>query len=338
MDDVTLGDVGFHSRLDKLLESAIEEQEREQQSFLTVLQASRDAVDAVRSELDDVRSVVEHREQAVIDLLDGRLALAARQESIEFLQHRIELLEGEQAALKKALTVKLDGIARSLEAVEWRTQEGMAALANRVGGLESTVAAHARSVADRLEAVDHRDGDLAAATVAALREVGESIDARQQEVAESILKALDPVGRILQVVQSRLVRAASELAVSQGSLLARLAEREERLERQRDQILSDLLNEFAGIARPREQKRIATGLRQAEENRRQRRDAGRAPTRDGGLPALPPDVDGAGAPPAGIHLPGTSGPYDVSGPPDPVPVPVESDAGRHGRRGRKPSL
>jgi hypothetical protein len=28
----------------------------------------------------------------------------------------------------------------------------------------------------------------------------------------------------------------------------------------------------------------------------------------------------------------------VSGPPDPVPVPVESDAGRRGRRGRKPSL
>jgi hypothetical protein len=326
-----------------LLESAIEEQEREQQGFLTVLQASRDAVNAVRTELDGVRSVIERREQAVIDLLDGRLALAARQETIEFLQHRIELLEGEQAALKKALTVKLDGIARSLEAVEWRTQEGMAALANRVGGLESTFAEHAQSVVDRLEAVDRRDGDLAATTVAALHELAESIETRQQDVAEAILKALDPVGRIMQVVQSRLVRAASEVAVSHGSLLARLVEREERLERQRDQILSDLLNEFAGISRPREQKRIAAGLREAEENRRQRRDAGRTRKGDDGLPPPPLDAygagGGAGQPPSpGKHVSGTPGPHDASGPPDPVPVPVESDAGRRGRRGRKPSL
>jgi hypothetical protein len=343
VDDATLANAAFQSRLDKLLESAIEEQEREQQGFLTVLQASRDAVNAVRSELDGVRSVIEHREQAVIDLLDGRLALAARQDTIEFLQHRIELLEGEQAALKKALTVKLDGIARSLEAVEWRTQEGMAALANRVGGLESTFAEHARSVVDRLEAVDRRDGDLAATTVAALRELAESIETRQQDVAEAILKALDPVGRIMQVVQSRLVRAASEVAVSQGSLFARLVEREERLERQRDQILSDLLNEFAGISKPREQKRIAAGLREAEESRKQRRDAGRTAARDDGLPPPPLEAYGVGAgegqpPPPGNHVSGTSRPSDVSGPPDPVPVPVESDAGRRGRRGRKPSL
>jgi len=343
VDDATLGNAAFHSRLDRLLESAIEEQEREQQGFLTVLQASRDAVNAVRSELDGVRSVIENREQAVIDLLDGRLALAARQDTIEFLQHRIELLEGEQAALKKALTVKLDGIARSLEAVEWRTQEGMAALANRVGGLESSFTEHARSVVERLEAVDRRDGDLAATTVAALKELGESIETRQQEVAEAILKALDPVGRIMQVVQSRLVRAASELAVSQGSLFARLVEREERLEQRRDQILSDLLDEFAGIAKPREQKRIATGLREAEENRKQRRDAGRTAKRGDSLPPPPLDAYGVGAgegqsPPAANYVSRTSGPYGVSGPPDPVPVPAESDGGRRGRRGRKPSL
>ena len=147
----------------------------------------------------------------------------------------------------------------------------------------------------------------------------------------------------MQVVQSRLVRAASELAVSQGSLFARLAEREERLERQRDQILSDLLDEFAGIAKPREQKRIATGLREAEENRKQRRDAGRTAKRGDSLPPPPLDAYGVGAgegqsPPAANYVSRTSGPYGVSGPPDPVPVPVVSDAGRRGRRGRKPSL
>jgi hypothetical protein len=242
---------------------------------------------------------------------------------MEFLQHRIELLEGEQAALKKSLTVKLDAIARSLEAVEWRTQEGMAALANRVGELESSFSEHARSIVDHLEAVDRRDGDLAATTVGALKELGENMESRQQEVAEAILKALDPVGRIMQVVQSRLVRAASELAVAQGSLFARLAEREERLERQRDRILSDLLDEFAGIAKPRERNRIAAGLREADGNRKERRDAGRTRTRDDGLPPPPRDLYGAGAgerrpyPPPGNHVSGLSGPHDVSGLPAP---------------------
>src|SRR5467141_129459 len=153
---------GFRSRLDKLLESAIAEQGREQQGFMEVLQASRDALTAVRTELDGMRGVVEH---------------VARQDAMESLQHRVELLEGEQASLKKALTVKLDGIARTLEAVEWRTQEGMSALANRVGELQSSFG----------------DGDLTATTVAALKELGENIETRQQEVAEATLKALDPV-------------------------------------------------------------------------------------------------------------------------------------------------
>ena len=339
MDDANLGTPAFRSRLDRLLESAIEEQEREQQGFMTVLQASRDALDAVRSELGEVRGVIEHRDQAVIDVLDGRLALAARQDTMEFLQHRIELLEGEQAALKKALSVKLDGIARSLEAVEWRTQEGMAALASRVGELERSFTQHARSIVDHLEAVDRRDGDLAAPTVAALKELGERIETRQQEIADAILKALDPVGRIMQVVQSRLVRAASELAVAQGSLFSRLVEREERLERQRDQILSDLLDEFAGIAKPREQKRIAAGLREAEGNRKQRRDAGRT-RKHNGLPPPPLDAYGVGTGEGqlahpGSHVAAPPGPHQVSGAPAQVPVPEPTD---EGRRGRKPPL
>ncbi|MEA2589818.1 MAG: hypothetical protein QOH66_2745 [Actinomycetota bacterium] len=342
-DDANLQNPAFKARLDKLLASAIEEQEREQQGFMKVLQASRDALTSVRTELDLLRGVVEKREQAVVDLLDDRLSLAAREETMEALQHRIELLEGEQASLKKALSVKLDAIARSLEAVEWRTQEGMSALANRVGELQSSFG----------------DGDLTATTVAALKELGENIETRQQEVAEAILKALDPVGRIMQVVQSRLVRAASELAVAQGSLFARLAEREERLERQRDQILADLLDEFAGVAKPRERNRIAAGLREADDNRKQRRNAGRTRKRDDSLPPPPLDAYGVGMaggqpPPGGNYVSGPSGPHQVSapaGPHDlagPAPVreqgvqgsysPEEGDAGRRGRRGRKPPL
>lgn len=305
---------------------------------MKVLQASRDALTAVRTELDLLRSIVERREQAVVDLLDQRLATAAREETMVSLQHRIELLEGEQAGLKKALSVKLDSIARSLEAVEWRTQEGMAALASRVGDLEKSFTENAHAVLDALATIDTRDAALSATTEGALKELGESIEGRQQEVAEAILKALDPVGRIMQLVQSRLARAASELAVAQGSLFARLAEREERLEHQRDQILSDLLDEFAGITKGRDRARIGAGLREADENRRERRDAGRSKDRSLQPPASLPaygEVYGVGsvsAPPA----PATP-PPDAGGEPGAAAAPARQESGRRWRRG-KPTL
>jgi hypothetical protein len=302
---------------------------------MKVLQASRDALKAVRTELDLLRGVVENREQAVVDLLDARLALAARQDTQESLQERIEHLEAEQAGLKKALTVKLDAMARSLEAVEWRTQEGMSALANRVGELESSFTEHAQSIVDQLEVVNRRDETLTTATQAALKALGENVEARQQEVAEAILKALDPVGRIMQVVQSRLVRAASELAVAQGSLFARLAEREERLERQRDQILAELLDEFAQVAKPRERNRIGAGLREADENRRQRRDAGRNRRRDDIAPLPPQETYGVGSV-TGTPILGTHAQVPPGVPSGGEQVPG-NETGRRGRRG-KPAL
>lgn len=330
-NDADPDDSRVRKRLDQLLASAIEEQEREQQGFMKVLQASRDALTAVRAELDLLRHVVEGREQAVADLLDQRLAMAAREDTMQSLQQRIELLEGEQASLKKALSVKLDAIGRTLEAVEWRTQEGMAALANRVGEMETSFSEHAVSVVERLDKVDRRDEDLTAATEAALKELGDGIEGRQQEVAEAILKALDPVGRIMQLVQSRLARAASELAVAQGSLFARLAEREDRLERQRDLILSDLLDEFAGVVKSRDRHRIGAGLREAEENRKQRRDAGRNRRHDD-PPPTSYDGYGVGAV-AAAPLPG-----DVALPPGLPPDPVPAPDAPRGRRGRKPAL
>jgi len=270
--EATAEEAEFEARVDKLLASALEEQEREQQAFMRVLQSSRDALTAVRTELDLLRGVIEGREQAVVDLLDSRLATAAGAEAVASMQQRIEALEGEQASLKKALSVKLDAIARSVEAVEWRTQEGLSALANRVAELEGSFTEHAQAVVEHLDTVTRRTQTAASSNEATLRALGESLEARQQEIAESILKALDPIGRIMQVVQSRLARAASELAVAQGSLFARLSEREERLERQRDQILSDLLHEFAGTTKHRERGRIGAALIEADENRRLRRE------------------------------------------------------------------
>jgi hypothetical protein len=247
----------FRARLDELLSSALAEQAREQEGFMKVIQSSRDALAAVRSELGGVRELVERRDHAVVALLRERLPDADAEENIRALSRRVETLDDEHASLKRSISVKLDSVAGSVEAMEWRIQESLAALAGRVSELE------------------RRGEEHAARMEAALKDLGEGVETRQQEVAHAILDALDPVGRIMQLVQGRLARAASELAIAQASLFSRLAEREERLERQRDQILSDLLDEFAGNLKPRERNRIAAELREADEIRRNRRDAGR---------------------------------------------------------------
>ena len=298
---------------------------------MRVLQSSRDALAAVRSELDEVRSFVERRDQAIVALLEERLPDADAEENIRALSRRVASLDEEHASLKRSISVKLDSVAGSVEAVEWRIQESLAALTGRVSDLERSSAGAESKVLEALAAVDRRGEEHAARVEGALKELGEDVEARQQEVAQAILDALDPVGRIMQLVQGRLARAASELAVAQASLFSRLAEREERLERQRDQILSDLLDEFAGTLKPRERNRVAAGLREADESRRNRRDAGR--NRDGastGASGVEGWVDGR-------HVEGSTGRTQAATVNEVEEGPFAGPRARS-RRGRRPAL
>src|SRR6266540_4643997 len=140
----------FRRRLDQLFASALEEQAREQAGFMKVLQASRDALTAARTELDNLRHLLEGRDQAVVDLLDSRLSVAARQDAMVELQSRFAALEGEYAGMKRTVSVRLDTIAGSLEAVEWRTQESVASLAGRVTELEAHFAESARKISEEI--------------------------------------------------------------------------------------------------------------------------------------------------------------------------------------------
>src|SRR5207245_2440715 len=125
------GEPAFRARLDTLLSSALAEQAREQEGFMRVLQSSRDTLAAVRSELDEVRAFVERRDQAIVALLEERLPDADAEENIRALSRRVESLDEEHASLKRSISVKLDSIGGSVEAVEWRIQESPAAPAGR---------------------------------------------------------------------------------------------------------------------------------------------------------------------------------------------------------------
>jgi hypothetical protein len=142
---------------------------------MKVLQSSRDALNSVRLELDAVRAFVEQRDQAIVDLLDKRLPDADAASGLEALVARLEAMDAEQAGLRRAISVKLDSLAGTLEAVQWRTQEGVAALATRVGDLE-------RMVGEKV-------GELGAALRADLAALREGLESRQTSVAEEIVNA-----------------------------------------------------------------------------------------------------------------------------------------------------
>lgn len=265
------GGSGSGPRVDQLLKAALQEQQREQAGFMRVLQASRDALNDTRMELDHLRALVEDRDEALLAEVDRRLDRVAGQEAMEELTANSGLAANELAALRTMLGIEL----ASIDAAEARTGERLAGLAERIDGLEQLVGDTVRAVTGGLADAARRDEALAAALEERLAALEQTIDARQQEVAEAILKALDPVGRIMQLVQGRLARAASDLAVAQGSLLNRLLERDDRLELDRDRVLAELLNEFANGLKNRDRVRIGAQLLDADGERRRRRDLGR---------------------------------------------------------------
>lgn len=289
---------------------------------MRVLQASRDALVAGRVELDALRGYLEGRDQAVIDVIESRLVLAARQDAVEALQADVEdltaqvaTLAGEQAGLKRTASVKLEAVSGSLEAVEWRTQETLTALNERMASLESGFAA-----------------------------LAEAFESRQKEIAAAILTAIEPVGRIMHLVEERFARAAADLGEAQGALFGLLLERDDRLETQRDEALAQLLGEFAGTLKPKDRRRAGDALLEADEQRKKRRDISRSqapPSPASARPGLQASSPGSGPP---LRLPGADpklaspfSPGPAQRASSPVPAPqagagIQASAGLGGAR------
>lgn len=343
---------------------------------MRILQSSRDALAATRMELDALRAVIEGRDERLVEALEERFAGRAAEAGDggygEFRQVA-DALVAEQAALKRSLSVKLESIAGSLESLGFRMQETTQALTERVGGVERGLTETISVLKGEMMISGRRHEEITDLLDGRLREVADGIEVRQQEVADAIMAALDPVARIMQLVQGRMARAASDLAVAQSTLFTRLAEREERLEHQRDAILAELLEEFAGGLRARDRARIGARLQDADEQRKRRRDLGRGPSVEthestpaapagpivtpAGLsnpyaaavtpaPARPVGPPGFGPDPSGSQPSGEPGEGDVfqNGIPAGVvtypsrpPEPVEPERSWR-RRGHKPAL
>lgn len=112
--ETALTDPSFTSRrIDELLASAIEDQARDQRMMIETVTAARKALAAAQADLSALRTLVESRDQGVVDMLEARLAGIATQEAIEAVVRRLDPVEHAASELAERLdriVAPLDGV------------------------------------------------------------------------------------------------------------------------------------------------------------------------------------------------------------------------------------
>ena len=110
----------FPPRIDQLVESALQDQAREQQMLMETVQGAQ-------REMKLLRELIERRDQAVVDLLEARLSGLASESNVERISELVgELREQPDTSKTLApvleefgdLSMRLETLGRRLETVE----------------------------------------------------------------------------------------------------------------------------------------------------------------------------------------------------------------------------
>lgn len=256
--------------------------------------ASGEEAKALEASLSRLGERIDRVEAAVEDLRLDVPALAAA------LERRAAEAEARQEA---ATGVLAEQLRRAVKAVHERV-EGLAATTDE--GAAGVVAATERT-AGRLE--DRLDG-LARSAEAALKHATASVERAVEPLVREVGRLAARVGR-----QETAAEATGALVEGiRASLVGYLADRDARLEAVRDQVLADLIDRMTVLLGRRDRVRLADALRQAEQERKDRRDAARfrrtkLPTglSDEAARAVAEEMGRAGDPAAGAGMarPGT---------------------------------
>src|SRR5918999_2921282 len=184
----------FPPRIDELVESALQEQQREQQMLI-------DTVQGAQKEMKALRELVDRRDQSVVDLLEARLSGLASEGSLEKVREAMskyaegpDFTEGLAPVSEQigAIGGRLENLGKTLEAVEkglerldpWKPAlEVQRALTNRLGEI-------ATDIRDQIE---ERYGA-----------VGEKID-------EASKTQLEQLGKKWEALSNRIIDATANL-------------------------------------------------------------------------------------------------------------------------------
>jgi hypothetical protein len=116
----------------------------------------------------------------------------------------------------------------------------------------------------------------------------DEVRAEVERAMSGLAAAVSDQTAAIDSVHGALGSGAERLVAAGQSLLAYLADRDRKLERERDSVLHELLEEFSQGLSPRERRAVASRVAEAVDRRRDSRDAARFRRREAGEPE--PDI------------------------------------------------
>jgi hypothetical protein len=247
----------FEARIDNLLSSALQDQAREQRMLFEIVQGARAALAKAEEELGALRILIERRDQSVVDLLEARLSGVGTEQGLDRLAKQIAEIESHIDEATR----------RSGEAAARREEEAFARIDSDLASRQSAAAATSRQI----EALSRQ-----------IEEIRSAVAAQSSATATSITEALSPFTENLEALSERIrqsnrriTESNSRLEAMHESILNYLSTRDERLEESRDQILTNLVTQITQDLSRHDRIRITTAFKQAEQHRKDQRDAAR---------------------------------------------------------------
>lgn len=273
----------YSERIDALLSSALAEQSREKRFLIETVYGAKSALVKAQEELKGMREMVAKRDQALIDLIESRLEgiqgqhMATRIDAIERAigdpqQSVYELLESRLAALgTQQIKERIDGIEEAVLKVasvvsELSTQirddlvVSAGTVGDRVGEEALEVVKTVRSLTDALVADLRED---AVEVVQTLRLLADTLLADLKEATEASRKQSHEAIRATAGDINETTKATAEAVVEH--LVAYLSQRDERMQRSRDQALVELFQQLAENLRRRDRRKLSKAVTESPE-------------------------------------------------------------------------
>ncbi|HVE75744.1 MAG TPA: hypothetical protein VND22_03135 [Actinomycetota bacterium] len=217
---------------------------------------------------------------------------------LEELREKVQAVSDQVGAIGAALAEELGAAiteTSTLAVGDMREsiQSSRELLEERVGSIGDQVSEFERSIEEQGEQTRSALEELSKSNEAATRESAKSSGTSAKKLADavhaqgvevggvvgravaSLSEKLDKLADRTRRAELRITESNARLEAMQESLVSYLASRDDRLERVRDTILENLIEEFASSLKNRDRVRLAVSLREAEQRRRDHRDAER---------------------------------------------------------------
>ncbi|MDQ4149628.1 MAG: hypothetical protein M3164_06545 [Actinomycetota bacterium] len=276
----------YSERIDALLSSALAEQSREKRFLTEVVYGAKSALLKAQEELQAMRQIIAKRDQAIMDLLRSRLegvetqSISTRLDSIERAigdpeQSVFELLESRLAAAGiKDISERIEAMEEAIlqlasvmselpDQFKAELESSSSSVRERMAEETAEVAKTVRSLIEGLLTDLREDAVEVVETLrvlaeSVLTEMRNALEASRTEMRDTLeasrKQSLELIRRSSREV-NETTRATAEAVVEH--LVAYLAQRDERIQRARDQALVELFQQLAENVSRRDRRKIA---------------------------------------------------------------------------------